>query len=95
MSTIPTKRVIYRPDGREMTINESDFNPTIHAEPGEKVLVPATTVSASETVTGSPDDFVIADEEPTPASAPASAPAAEPVEDAPATASKGKGRGKK
>jgi hypothetical protein len=94
MSTIPTKRVIYRPDGREMTINAEDFDPKIHAEPGEKVLVPASTASASETVTGSPDDFVIADEEPTPEPAPPAEPA-EPVEDIPATAGKGKGKGKK
>ena len=53
---IPTKRVIYRPDGREMTINTSDFDPTIHAEPGEKVL--------TESLAQPLPDFVIADAEP-------------------------------
>jgi hypothetical protein len=86
MSMIPTKCVIYRPDGREMTINAADFDPTIHAEPGEKVLV-----TRSEAVFEGPPDFLIADAQPEPEPAPS----AEPVEDAPAAASKGKGKGKK
>jgi hypothetical protein len=83
---IPTKRVIYRPDGREVTINASDFDPTIHSEPGEKVLA-----TRSEIVVEGPPDFLVADEEPTPEPEPP----VEPVEDAPAAAGKGKGKGKK
>jgi hypothetical protein len=87
---IPTKRVIYRPDGREMTINSEDFDPKLHAEPGEKVLAPG-----SEVVVEGPPDFLIADAqpEPEPEPTPEPEPPVEPIEEH--HAGKGKGKGKK
>jgi hypothetical protein len=102
---IPTKRVVFRPYGRVVTINASDFDPKLHIEVNDDRAEAIFPESMLEKIPAdAPDDFVIAEPAPlglpggetsTGTSSPEPAPPAEPVEDAPAAAGKGKGKGKK